>query len=922
MVFRKFLEKALGDSSTKHLKKLLPTVAKINEQAEKYKELKLTLDDVKKKTEEFKGRLEKGETLEDLKVEAFALVKHTCGLLVGKKWEVRDVEKEWDMPFPFDVQLLGGLVIHEGNIAEMKTGEGKTLVCTIPVYLNALEGKGVHVVTVNDYLAHRDAEWMSGLYEALGLTVGVVVHGMEKAAKRDAYNADVTYGTNNEFGFDYLRDNMATSKEELVQRDLNYAIIDEVDSILIDEARTPLIISAPAGESTSKYSQYKNFISQLTENEHYNIDEKQKSAVLSEDGIAKMEQLMGVDNIYTEKGFEEVHHIEQALRAHACYKKDVDYMVKEGEIIIVDEFTGRLMQGRRYSNGLHQAIEAKENVEIKRESKTLATITFQNYFRLFNKLAGMTGTAMTEADEFREIYNVESVAITTNKPVIRKDLNDAIFKNFKGKLIAIATKVKELNEKGQPVLIGTISIEKSEQLSQMLKTYNIKHNVLNAKHHEKEAEIVTNAGQRGAVTIATNMAGRGTDIKLGEGVIEAGGLAVIGTERHESRRIDNQLRGRSGRQGDAGFSQFFVSMEDDLMRIFGGEKIQKTMEMLKVPDEMPIENRMISNSIESAQKKVEGHNFDIRKHVVEYDDVMNKQREIVYSRRKKILMGEDMKSEIEELIKNEAELIVLSHKTMVDTGRKTEEKDPFDYKEIIETLNTISRENNITQDSLKEISEDNKLIEIVEKFLKGAYEEKEKTLPEPEMMREVERSIYLRVIDTLWMEHIDSMRTLRERVAFEGYGQRQPIIEYKKQAYEMFQKVLGSIQSNTINTLFKVHLKSDHDHSHAGHKHAPIKKAVTNEDQIESNLDHSTNIKAKPSNTDGLKVRTIPTQNVAMGQTQPTQGTQDSTTKKGKITVIKADDTPQQIGDLLEQVGRNPPVSCGSGKKYKKCHGE
>lgn len=598
----KLINKVLGDPNEKALKQLWPMVDKINTVFDEYN-TSLTEDQIPQKTEEFKKRIQAGESLDDLLPEAFALVKFACKHLQGKKWPVRGNDIIWDM-VPFDVQLVGGIVLHQGKIAEMKTGEGKTLVSAMPVYLNALAGKGVHVVTVNDYLAQRDAEWMGGLHRYLGLTVGVILHGQDREEKKEAYGCDITYGTNNEFGFDYLRDNMATRLDNLVQRDLSYAIIDEVDSILIDEARTPLIISAPAEESTSKYMRYAQLVSDLKEHDDFVIDEKMKTATLTEDGIARMEQKLGIDNIYTDAGFMEVHHLEQSLKAKTVYIRDVDYVVKDDEIIIVDEFTGRLMPGRRFSDGLHQAIEAKERVEIKRESKTLATITFQNYFRIYEKLSGMTGTAMTEAEEFLQIYGLDPIAIPTNKPIQRDDKADMVFKNQKGKYIAVARRVKEANEKGQPVLIGTISIDKSEVMSRMLELEKVPHNVLNAKHHEREAEIVSGAGQKGAVTIATNMAGRGTDIKLGEGVEEIGGLLVIGTERHESRRIDNQLRGRSGRQGDKGESQFFVSMEDDLMRLFGAERVQKMMETLNVPDDMPIQNKLISNTIEGAQKKL------------------------------------------------------------------------------------------------------------------------------------------------------------------------------------------------------------------------------------------------------------------------------------------------------------------------------
>ncbi|MEK7172342.1 MAG: preprotein translocase subunit SecA, partial [Patescibacteria group bacterium] len=775
-MLQKIFKAIFGDPNEAELKKLWPIVHHINEIEKKYQE---TLKDeyFPAKTAEFKERLQKGETLDDLLPEAFALVKNACRRLVGKKWLVRGRETTWDM-IPFDVQLLGGMVLHQGKIAEMKTGEGKTLVCTMPIYLNALAGKGVFLVTVNDYLAQRDSEWMGGLYKFLGMSVGVTIHGQTHEQKREAYNCDITYGTNNEYGFDYLRDNMASDIEEIVQRELNYAIVDEVDSILIDEARTPLIISAPAEESTEKYHKYSRLIPQLVENDDYIIDEKLKAATLTEAGIAKMEKLLGMENIYTDGGFSEVHHIEQALKAHALFKNDIDYVVKDDEVLIVDEFTGRLMPGRRYSDGLHQAIEAKENVEVKRESRTLATVSFQNYFRLFKKLAGMTGTAMTEAEEFAKIYKLETLVMPTNKDMVRIDNPDAVYKNQKGKFMAVVERVKKLHEKGQPVLIGTISIEKSEMLSKLLALQGIPHTVLNAKFHEKEAEIVSKAGQKGAVTIATNMAGRGTDIKLGEGVREVGGFYILGTERHESRRIDNQLRGRSGRQGDPGESQFFVSLDDELMRLFGADRVQKMMEFLKVPDDMPIENKMISNSIEGAQKKVEGRNFEIRKHLVEYDDVMNRQREIIYSRRRKMLFSRDIKNDILVLIEKEAEAIVLNH-----AGDRRREE--WDFAKIAGAIAALHKDPKNTFDlkKLEGFDETEEMIDFVKHYLWEEYGEREKLLPDyieekgSETLRNIERAVYLRSLDMLWMEHIDNMSHLREGVALRGYSQKDPLIE-------------------------------------------------------------------------------------------------------------------------------------------------
>ncbi|MBT4056135.1 preprotein translocase subunit SecA [Candidatus Peregrinibacteria bacterium] len=797
----KVINKMLGDRNQKVLKKLHPIVDQVNKVAERYQEEIKTHEDVLKKTEEFKKRIQDGESLDDLLPEAFALVKTACRHLVGEKWEVRENETEWNM-VPYDVQILGGIALHQGNISEMKTGEGKTLVCTMPVYLNALEGKGAFVVTVNDYLAQRDAEWMGGLYRSLGLSIGNVKHGQNPQEKQEAYSSDITYGTNNEFGFDYLRDNMTTEAENIVQKELNYCIVDEVDSILVDEARTPLIISAPAEESTAKYKRYSQLVKSLQEGSHYEIDEKGKTAALTEEGIKKMEQLLGMDNIYTEAGFSEVHHLEQALRSQTCYKKDIDYLVKEGEIVIIDEFTGRLMAGRRYSHGLHQAIEAKESVEVKRESRTLASITFQNYFRMFNKLAGMTGTAKTEEEEFYQIYGLDVIVIPTNRPIVRADEADVIYKNQQGKYIAAANKIKELHQKGQPVLAGTISVEKSEIMNKLLTKMGVPHKVLNAKNHAGEAEIVKNAGQKGSVTIATNMAGRGTDIKLGEGVIDVGGLFILGTERHESRRIDNQLRGRAGRQGDPGHSQFFVSMEDDLMRLFGGEKIRKMMEMLKVPEDMPIENGMLSRSIESAQKKVEGHHFDVRKHVLQYDDVMNVHREIIYKRRKKFLESEDLKEDILDMLKEETENITLHH----ITGKQPKE---WDLQALLNMANGLlgpsSKE--LGKEALEQIKVEHELVEAVQKHMLEQYEELEKTLPEPKLMRKIEKSVFLRANDVLWMEHIDEMQSLRESVSMRGYGQKDPLVEYKSEGFRRFEEMVSMIRSNTINTLFKMDIQ-------------------------------------------------------------------------------------------------------------------
>ncbi len=876
-MLKKLSKLIFGDYNEKELKKKKPIVAQINEKEQEYQSL--TDDELKAKTPEFIERIEKGETTDDILVEAYAVVKNACRRLVGTKFMSGKDEKEWDM-IPYDCQLVGGIMLHEGKISEMKTGEGKTLVACLPMYLNALAKKGAHLVTVNDYLAQRDAEWMSVVYEYLGLSVGVIIHDLTPDQRREAYSADITYGTNNEFGFDYLRDNMATSLEARVQRDYYYAIVDEVDSILIDEARTPLIISAPAEESTSKYYQYSQLINQLKLNADYAIDEKARAVTLTEDGIAKMEQLLGVENIYTDAGFMEVHHIEQALKAHAIFQKDTDYLVKDGEIVIVDEFTGRLMAGRRYGDGLHQAIEAKEGVEVKRESRTLATITFQNYFRLFKKLSGMTGTAKTEEEEFYKIYGLETIVIPTNQPICRDDKSDQIFKNTKGKWQAVVDAIKEYNEKGQPVLVGTISVETSEMLSKMLKMTGIKHEVLNAKHHEREAEIVSLAGQKGAVTIATNMAGRGTDIKLGEGVTDLGGLAIIGTERHDSRRIDNQLRGRSGRQGDPGASRFYISMDDELMRLFGSDKIKAMMDRLGLPDDMPIENIIISRSIESAQKRVEGNNFDIRKHLLEYDDVMNKHREIIYSRRLKTLKSDDLKEDILELMADEARNITLFH---TSTSNRAE----WDFSSIADAINAIlpHQDKKIDSSDIEKLDTADEIIENLTNILHNEYKIKEESLPEAKMLRDVEKRVYLHIIDSLWMEHIDSMTQLRETVSLRGYGQRDPLMEYKQEAFQKLKKLLDAIQHNTINTLFKVAIKIEEPISN---KAVAPKNMQTNKDAIEGNIS-------------GPKFRARP-----------------ATAESAVAQRISAD-APQKSN--VPVVGRNEPCPCGSGKKYKKCCG-
>jgi len=869
----KIINKFIGDFNTKELKKVEPLVQAINEKEVEYQSL--SEEDLKKKTQEFQERLEKGETVDDILVEAFATVKNACRRLMGSKFQLGKETKEWDM-IPYDCQLIGGIVLNQGRITEMKTGEGKTLVACLPTYLNALTQRGVHLITVNDYLAERDAEWMSHLYKYLGMSVGVVIHGITPEDRKAAYECDITYGTNNEFGFDYLRDNMVREIGHRVQRDLHYAIVDEVDSILIDEARTPLIISAPAEESTQKYYQYCQLIKQLQKEKDFIIDEKAKAVTLTEEGVAKMESLMGVENIYTEAGFMEVHHIEQALKAKAIFQKDTDYVIKEDEIVIVDEFTGRLMPGRRYSDGLHQAIEAKENVEVKRESRTLATVTFQNYFRIYDKLSGMTGTAKTEEEEFFKIYGLEVLVIPTHRPIKRKDLPDAIFKNTQGKWKAVAEAVKEYYQKEQPVLVGTISVEKSEMLSKLLKVQGVPHEVLNAKNHEREAEIVAKAGQAKSVTIATNMAGRGTDIKLGEGVKDNGGLTIIGTERHDSRRIDNQLRGRAGRQGDAGESRFFISMDDDLMRLFGSDRIQGMMDKLGLPDDLPIENRIISKSIESAQKRVEGHNFDIRKHLLEYDDVMNKHREIIYSRRLKSLTEDDLREDVLEMLHDEAHHIVTLHTS-------TPNHSEWDLETIVDFINALlpHRSDKITIQDLEGYTNADELTEFLKNSLVTEYNNKESDMPEPGILRRAEKEIMLHVIDTLWMEHIDQMTQLRETVSLRGYGQRDPLLEYKQEAFTRFKQMLDSINHNIVNTLFKAEINMQ----------APTPKKNINPAEMQTNEDAIEN--------------------------QGQAGFRKPRTAESSVAdkIVTGGNTPTNA------VGRNEPCPCGSGKKYKKCCG-
>jgi len=875
-MFSTLARKLFGSKNERDLKKLEPLVRAINELEPSVKAL--SDEAMRAKTDEYRQRLAQGETLDDLLPEAFALVREASVRTLGMRH--------------FDVQLIGGIVLHQGKIAEMKTGEGKTLAAALAVYLNALTGKGVHVVTVNDYLARRDAEWMGAIYRFLGLTVGVIVHDLDDVQRREAYAADVTYGTNNEFGFDYLRDNMKFSLADYVQRDLHYAIVDEVDSILIDEARTPLIISGPTHENTDRYYKINRVIPGLQKDVHYTIDEKARSVVLTEEGIARVEKALGVSNLYDPAQMETLHHVNQALKAHTLFKKDVDYIVQDGQVIIVDEFTGRLMPGRRYSDGLHQALEAKEGVRIENENQTLATITFQNFFRMYEKLAGMTGTADTEAAEFKKIYDLDVVVIPTNLPMIREDRPDLIFKTEQEKFEAVLEEIKELYRRGQPVLVGTISIEKSEYLSRRLKKMGIPHNVLNAKNHALEAEIVAQAGRYKAVTISTNMAGRGTDIILGgnpvflakaktrkgedseeyqallqqfkqqceeerQKVLEAGGLHILGTERHESRRIDNQLRGRSGRQGDPGSSRFYLSLEDELMRIFGGERVKMIMDRVGMAEGEPIEHRYTSKAIENAQRKVEAHNFDIRKHLLEFDDVMNKQREVVYSQRRFILGGSDLKSSVFDMMEDIIEELV---------DRFTDERTHFedwDIQGLVEALwGQFGVRFNIeslpaTQQSRAGLTE--YLIETA----KQEYEKKEAEIG-PDLMRELEKFIMLQAVDNQWKDHLLSMDHLKDGIGLRGYGQRDPLKEYQKEGYELFLDMSARIKEESVRNLFLVRIAREED----------VEQFAPKSDQ-EIVLSHG----------DG------------------------------------GDGRGSTVRRQSEKIGRNAPCPCGSGKKYKKCCG-
>jgi len=883
--------KNLFDDNAREIKRLKKIVDVINSLEPEIKAL--SDEALRSKTEEFKERITRGETLDDLLPEAFAVVREASSRVLGMR--------------PFDVQLMGGIVLHQGRIAEMKTGEGKTLVATMPAYLNALTGKGVHIVTVNDYLAKRDSEWMGGIFRFLGLSVGLIVHGLTAEERKKAYNADVTYGTNNEFGFDYLRDNMALRREEMVQRPLHYAIVDEVDSILIDEARTPLIISGQADKPTDLYYKIARVIPKLKKDKDYQVDEKLHTVALTEEGTRKVEELLGVQNLSDEENLELAHHVYQGLRAHALMKRDRDYVVKDGQVIIVDEFTGRLMFGRRFSEGLHQAIEAKEGVRIERESQTLATITFQNYFRMYEKLAGMTGTAATEEEEFRKIYGLDVVVIPTHKPMIRQDYPDVVYRTEEGKFAAVVEEIAECYQRGQPVLVGTISIEKSEYLSKLLKKRGIPHQVLNAKFHEQEAKIIAQAGRVGTVTIATNMAGRGTDILLGgnpefmakeellargiapeivaeaaeygkpsseevaavreeyrklvakykvqtdaehEKVVALGGLHIIGTERHESRRIDNQLRGRAGRQGDPGSSRFYVSLEDDLMRLFGSDSISGIMDKLGMDDSVPVEHPLVSRSIESAQKKVENRNFEMRKHVLEYDDVMNQQREVIYSQRRRVLMGEDLRETLEDMISSVIDRAVERYTA---EGKYPEEWDLVGLIHYGEQA--FLRPGSVSVAELQELGTREEIKDRLYEEAIQYWQAREEELG-TEMMRDLERYILLRVVDNKWMDHLDAMDQLRTGIGLRAYGQKDPLVEYKFEAYNMFQEMIEGIQEDVVRYLYKVRVVPQEQEQRVKH--------------VAENYGDN------------------------------------------------AERTPVRVG---KKIGRNDPCPCGSGKKYKKCCG-
>jgi len=899
--------KFFGDANEKIVRAMQPILDKIGSFEPELKAL--NDEELKAKTTFLKGRLAAGETLDDLLPEAFAVMREAARRILNQRH--------------FDVQMVGGMVLHRGQIAEMKTGEGKTLVATLPLYLNALAGQGAHLVTVNDYLSRLGAGWMAPVFYALGMSTGVIVHDsafvydpdysndeqyderlrhFRKIPRNEAYNCDVTYGTNNEFGFDYLRDNMVYSLSQAVQRPLYYAIVDEIDSILIDEARTPLIISAPAEESTDKYAQFSQIVSGLTENEDYNIDEKMKAATLTDSGINKVEKLLGLGNIYVEGGIKEVHHLEQALKARVLFKRDRDYVVKDGEIIIVDEFTGRLMPGRRYSEGLHQAIEAKEGVQVQKESRTMATITFQNLFRLYKKLSGMTGTAATEAEEFHKIYKLDTIVIPTNKPNIRQDLNDLIYRTELDKFQAVIRDVKEKSKKGQPVLIGTISIEKNEILTELMEREGLRPQMLNAKNHQKEAEVIAQAGRKGAITLATNMAGRGVDIILGGSppveseqaeVRALGGLHVIGTERHESRRIDNQLRGRAGRQGDPGSSQFYVSTDDDLMRIFGGDRMKGLMQTLNVPADMPIENKMISKSIESAQKKVEGNNFDIRKHLVEYDDVINKHRLAIYKLRREILetaTALDENKEVRSLSDIISEMVREEISQVTHFHTAADNSNEWNLKEITETMRTIWNPSDDLLSQLEKIekqpgNQEDRRQAMVD-YLSGQAQDLYQTMVSDFSksnlaFSEVEKGILIRSIDQMWVDHLETVDYLRRGIGLRGYGQRDPLVEYKKEAYHLYQELNALIRKQVVYSIYKT-----------GEAFAA----------------------ARNQELENFSTKSAPQHLNFSGAAKEMQRQAEDRNSLDLVSEKAKDESG-------EKIGRNDPCPCGSGKKYKKCCG-
>ncbi len=847
----KALTKIFGSRNDRVLKQIQPIVNRINELESSV----ASLDDAQlaARTVDFRERIAKGEDLDKILPEAFATMREAGKRVLGERH--------------YDVQLIGGVILHQGRIAEMKTGEGKTLTSTLPVYLNALSGKGVHLVTVNDYLAARDADWMGKVYNSLGISVGKIIHDMPDSERREAYAADVTYGTNNEFGFDYLRDNMKFDMEEFCQRGFNFAIVDEVDSILIDEARTPLIISGPAEISTEMYQSVDKIMSAFKNEEHYVVDEKARQVSLTDDGVALGEELLGVDNLYEADAIEQLHHLNQALKAHTLFQRDVDYIVKNGEVIIVDEFTGRTMEGRRYSDGLHQALEAKEHVKIEKENQTLASITFQNYFRMYDKLSGMTGTADTEAAEFKNIYDLDVVIMPTNMPMVRKDLPDVIYKNVAAKDRAVVREIKELHEKGQPVLVGTISIDVSEKISRMLKKEKVEHEVLNAKQHDREAEIIAHAGQYGKVTIATNMAGRGTDIKLSPESKEAGGLHILGTSRHESRRIDNQLRGRSGRQGDPGSSRFFLSLEDDLLRIFGSGRISGIMDKLGMEEDEPIEHNIISKAIENAQRKVEGHNFDIRKHLLEYDDVMSKQREVIYRQRREVLSGENLNEVIADMMADQVELVAAQ---FANTRLASEDWDWEGFEEQMMELFHITPD---WTDADRTGMDENSFREKLTEMVTAQYAEQE-AHNGPDTQRHLERVILLQMVDTHWKDHLLSMDYLKQGIGLRGYGQKKPLDEYKKEGYNLFLRMIETVKQQTISTLMRVKVVHEDDVERLEAERRERLERERAQAKLNKGAAGEAVPVAKPEKRDG------------------------------------------------EKVGRNAPCPCGSGKKFKKCCGK